>query len=65
MDNRLRRSTSNRKRRNRGFCLDRIDEGDLTRSSAGGAALLGAIAAIICSPFFLPNSNMVGVPWTG
>ena len=47
------------------MCLDRIDEGDLTRSSAGGAALLGAIAAIICSPLFLPNSNMVGVPWIG
>ena len=56
---------SKRKKRNGVFCLGLRDEGDLTRSADGGAALLGAIAAILVFPFFLPNSNMAGVRWTG
>jgi len=31
----------------------------------GGAALPGAIAAIIASPFFRRNSSTAGVAWTG
>ena len=39
--------------------------GEKGRSAYRVATLLGAIAAIIVFLFFLPDSNTVGVLWTG